>query len=109
LDAYNSIGADTITDLNRAYHRVGQPAEIGRGTAARRYDNTVTTLDEGDAAEDNLYYLTQNQQVYAKGVGPVLRRKRRFIYAFGSLIPVPGNIYLGRIRHEALLEYGRLP
>ena len=107
LNAYNSLGA--LPDSTRRYHSVGRALTLAAGGVAQTYGQTLTTLDEGAVAQDNLYYLQQYQQVFAKGVGPVLRRRRDIAYAEpnGSL-PVAGKTYYGRIHHEILLEKGLL-
>ena len=112
LNAFNAIeNPDTITDVTRRYHRVGQPLTLApRGLPAKSYPKTLITLNEGSAAEDNAFYLTQYQQVYAKEVGPVMRRSR--IYYFGTddpyYIPSEDYIFRGSSRYELLIDYGPL-
>jgi hypothetical protein len=112
LNAYNASSNnastnDTITDVTRRYHRVGKPLTI----RTKVYDKTLITLNEGSAADSNAYYLTQYQQVFAKGVGPVLRRQRRYYFCDSqdpNCQPSPTYIFLGNSRHQTLIDYGPL-
>ncbi|RAK70063.1 hypothetical protein [Hymenobacter edaphi] len=66
---------DTLVALNRRYQDVG--ASFAAGT--RSYDNTLTTYDD-DPDRNNLYYEFNSRQVFAKGIGPVLRESRALNY-----------------------------
>ncbi len=107
--AYGAGPADTLSDTTRAYRRVGKPfvtAAVPNG-AARTYDRTLTTTDIGLAEDDNLYNLKTYEQVFAQGVGPVFRRRRRYNYTDGNgaSTPVPGVIYSGQARIETLIDF----
>ncbi len=108
---------DTITSLTRYYGPgVATPftTPAVTGAPAKTYANTVstkTTLDTG--SEDvNLLYQRGLRQVYASGVGLVLRR--RFNYntfltnTDGSQTLTPGVVQNGLARRETLLETGTL-
>jgi len=108
---YDGSRPDSSIDINRRYHRVGQPLTLApRGLPTKSYPKTLITLNEGSAADENLYYLTQKQQVYAKEIGPVMRRSR--IYNFftddPNYTPSPDYIFRGNSRYELLIEYGPL-
>lgn len=108
---YDGSSADTSIAINRRYHRVGQALTLAPpGLPTKTYPETLVTLDEGDKFPDNAYYLTQHQQVYAKGIGPVMRRSRN--YYFGTddpnYQPTPDYIFRGNSRYQLLLDYGPL-
>lgn len=108
---YDGSSPDTSIDVNRRYHRVGQPLTLTpRGLPTKSYPETLITLNEGsnsDLVAEDLYYLKQYQQVYAKGIGPVLRRRRS--YYFGTddptYTPSPDYIFRGNSRYELLIDY----
>jgi hypothetical protein len=113
LNAYNNNTNDTITEPTRRYYSVGKALTLDArdGSMPRSYEQTLTTLDEGLAAQDNVYYLTQYQQIFAVGVGPVLRRRRVYNYCDPrnpNCNPSPTYIHAGRSRHEVLIDYGHL-
>ncbi len=108
---------DTLTSLTRYYGpSVATPYTTPAvpGAPAKTYDNTVstkTTLD-GGAEDVNLLYQRGLRQVYASGVGLVLRR--RFSYNTfltnpdGSQTLTPGVVQSGQARRETLIESGML-
>jgi hypothetical protein len=96
--------------LNRSYLRVGQSFTINSNGKSYSYPNTVTTLNDLSNARTgvNAYYYTVLRNVYAQGVGPVYRARRRFIYCqTGNCTPNPAYIYLGQSRSEVLVESGK--
>lgn len=104
-NAFNAAnGQDTI---NRRYVRVRQALRLTpAGGQPKEYTETVTTYDED---ENDLYYLRTYEQTFAPGVGPVLRRRRRFFYCDAgnpACVPTPTAIFQGSIRRETLLEQG---
>ncbi|GAB2941601.1 hypothetical protein GCM10027048_02530 [Hymenobacter coalescens] len=88
----------TRPDVSRRYQDVGGSFTAG----TRSYENTVTTYDE---AQDNLYYLDVQRQVYAKGVGPVLREVRKLNYCQNPASCSIGTKYIisGSEHRETLL------
>ena len=115
FNAFNNNFNDTITAETRRYSRVGQPfaANGGAGTPAVTYPVTVTTSNTGAALENTLLKLRTFDQVFAKGVGPVFRRRRYLLHynytdqATGDQ-KFPPNSFSGAslIRREILLDYG---
>ncbi|MBW3128190.1 hypothetical protein [Hymenobacter profundi] len=108
-DAYNAL--DTVTAQNRQYQQVGESYTVN----GRTYERTVTTTDTelntatGTTLDDGLYNVAKYRQVYAQGVGPVARVRRRFVYCgTGNCVPSKTNIYRGQVRRETLLETGNL-
>ena len=113
--AYNGAAPDSIVDVTRAYDpTVGQAFTTPAvpGYPAKTYDAAVTTrriLPTG--GEDiNLFYGNALRQVYARGVGLVLRRRfavQTFAYSGGAQVPVqdPQN---GTARLEVLVDSGSL-
>lgn len=108
---------DTITSRTRFYtDKVGTPftTPAAGGQAAKTYNNTVTTKATLDGGVENSNALTQMglRQVYADGVGRVLRR--RFSYATfttnpdGSTNLTPGIVQRGAARYEVLIDAGTL-
>ncbi len=107
---------DTIISRTRYYGAsVGTPytTPAAGGQAAKTYDNTVTTKSTLDGGTDdvNAYYKRGLQQVYALGVGPVLRRR----YYYETFITLPSTIqqltatpYNGNSRRETLIETGTI-
>ncbi|AWM31823.1 hypothetical protein [Hymenobacter nivis] len=115
FNAFNNNSADTVNADTRSYRRVGAPYTTAvPGGTARAYPTTATAVDTAlnntNVYEDNLYYLRTYQQVLAQGVGPVLRRRRRFIYTGGTsgALPVPGQVFAGYIHRETLIDAGNL-
>ncbi|MBD2716771.1 hypothetical protein KBK19_17130 [Microvirga sp. STR05] len=112
LNAFNELNPIEKSDIH--FKQVGEPFTT-TNTAGQSvtYPKTVTTaLRETDAEEGgeyiNLYYYYRNRQVYAPGIGPVYRSRRRFIYcADGNCIPSPSYIHSGSARTEILLESGK--
>ncbi|MCC3159081.1 hypothetical protein LJ737_17695 [Hymenobacter sp. 15J16-1T3B] len=70
---------DTLVAVNRRYQDVG----AGFVAGTRSYDNTLTTFDD-DPNRNNIYYEYTTRQVYAKGVGPVLRESLALNYCQGT-------------------------
>lgn len=112
--AFDSGYPDTITDINKRYHRVGQAITLSpRGLTTKTYPETLITLNEGanqGVAANDSFYLKQYQQVYAKEVGPVMRRRRSYYYATDDPLYVPTSDYIfrGNSRYELLIDYGPL-
>jgi len=111
FNAYNNNTADTITAETRRYSRVGQPFTTRAG-AVQTYPLTLATSNEGLAKSDDSYYVKTYEQVYAKGVGPVMRRRRRYARFYttdprtGSVTFVPNAYIYGFSRTETLVDYG---
>jgi len=114
LNAFNANTRDTIIAQNRSYERVGESYETKSGGKTFSYPLTVTTKDDfgvDDELANNAFYLASYRQVFAKGVGPVFRVRRRYFYCKsgdGTCIPNRSYIYLGRVRTETLVESGKL-
>lgn len=111
----DTTGSDSVNAETRSYRRVGVPHTTPvLGGPARAYPTTATAVDtalnRSDVYADNLYYLRTYQQVFAKGVGPVLRRRRRFEYTSGTggAVPVAGQVFKGYIHRETLIDAGNL-
>ena len=115
----NALNAspDTIISRTRFYtDNVGGPftTPAAGGQPAKTYDNTVTTKVTLDGGMEDTNALTQRglRQVYAAGVGLVLRR--RFSYttyttnADGSTTLTPGVKQTGAARYEVLLDAGTI-
>ncbi|QJX48622.1 hypothetical protein HMJ29_17530 [Hymenobacter taeanensis] len=93
--------------LNRSYINVGQSFSIASNGKTYSYPNTVTTLNDLSNARTgvNAYYYTVLRNVYAQGVGPIYRARRRYIYCqTGNCTPNPAYIYLGQSRSEVLVD-----
>ena len=115
FNAFNNNSNDTITAETRQYSRIGQAFAAGpaAGSPAVTYPATVTTTNTGTAAENNLIKVLSYQQVFAKKVGPVFRR-RRYLQPFyytgqgngGNPVYVPGSYFSASVRHETLIDYG---
>lgn len=109
FNAYNN-SEDIVTAETRRYRRVGEPFSTTVGGTAKAYPATVTTTNEGTAQADDAYYVNTYQQVFAKGVGPVFRRKRRFSNFYyinsngGNVVFVPRSYTFGYSRRETLIE-----
>lgn len=108
---------DTISNLTRYYGpAVGgaYTTPAAGGQAAKTYPVTVATrtTQPGGIDDVNAYSQRGTQQVYARGVGLVLRR--RFSYntfttsANGFQNLTPGVVQNGASRRETLLETGTL-
>jgi hypothetical protein len=113
--AYDGSSPDTITDVNRRYYHVGQALTIAPlGLPSKTYPETLTTLNEGRNSAlfaDDLYYLKQYQQVYAKEFGPVMRRWRSYYYCDDNDPTCVGSsdyIFRGNSRYQLLIDYGPL-
>ncbi|WP_460619508.1 hypothetical protein [Hymenobacter ruber] len=111
FNAYNNNSEDTVTAETRRYRRVGEPFSTTVSGTTTAYPATVTTTNEGTAQADDAYYVNTYQQVFAKGVGPVFRRKRRFSNYYyissvgGNVVFVPKSYTFGYSRRETLIEY----
>ena len=113
LNAFNNNFNDTITAETRQYSRVRQPYTTGgiAGIAAKTYASTVTTTNTGAATENSLIKRQGYQQVFAKGVGPVFRRRFYFVnYNYpdskGNQVYPPGAYTSAFTRSETLISYG---
>ena len=110
FNAYNNNSEDTVTAETRRYSHVGEPFSTTVSGTAKAYPATVTTTNEGKAKEDDAYYVKTYQQVFAKGVGPVFRRQRRFVNFYyinssgGHVVFVPRSYTFGYSRRETLIE-----
>ncbi|UOQ51635.1 hypothetical protein [Hymenobacter cellulosivorans] len=100
---------------NRRYQDVAQPFAASAGGKTYRYDQTLTTalvVNNNNAyGADDDYYRSTYEQVYAKGVGPVYRARRRFSYCpeqVGSCKRSNTRIYKGRTLVEVLIEQGKM-
>lgn len=115
LNAFNNNYNDTITAETRQYSAVGQPFTTGGGNtglSAVAYANTITTANTGMATESSLLRHVSYQQVYARGVGPVYRRRDNFAnFTYTSPAPPynqvfpPGAYTSGFTRRETLIDY----
>ncbi|WP_197076639.1 hypothetical protein [Hymenobacter terrenus] len=113
FNAYNNNLNDTITAETRRYSDVGQPFTTGGtgGIPAKAYPATLITNNDGTAAENSLLRRVSYQQVFAKGVGPVYRRRDYFVY-YNYTDPSTGNQIYPRgyysnamTRRETLIDY----
>ena len=115
----NALNAspDTIISRTRFYtDNVGVPftTPAAGGQPAKTYDNTVTTKATLDGGMEDTNALTQRglRQVYAAGVGLVLRR--RFSYTTyttnsdGSTTLTPNVKQTGAARYEVLIDAGTI-
>ena len=111
FNAYNNNSEDTVTAETRRYRRAGEPFNTTVSGTTKAYPATVTTTNEGTAQADDAYYVNTYQQVFAKGVGPVFRRKRRFSNFYyissngGNVVFVPRSYTFGYSRRETLIEF----
>ncbi|GAC1382957.1 MAG: hypothetical protein NVSMB30_30530 [Hymenobacter sp.] len=114
FNAFNNNFNDTIAAETRRYSRVGAPFTTGgsAGLPATTYSNTLTTTNSGAAAENSLLKRISYQQVFAKGIGPVFRRRLYFAnYNYtdpgtGNQVYVPGSYFNAFSRRETLVDYG---
>lgn len=109
FNAFSNNSEDTVTAETRRYRRAGEPFSTTASGTMKAYPATVTTTNEGLAQADDAYYVNTYQQVFAKGVGPVFRRKRRFsnfyyIGSGGNVVFVPRSYTFGYSRRETLIE-----
>lgn len=110
FNAYSNNSEDTVTAETRRYRRVGESFSATASGTTKAYPATVTTTNEGMAQADDAYYVNTYQQVFAKGVGPVFRRKRRFSNFYyvssngGNVVFVPKSYTFGYSRRETLIE-----
>ena len=111
FNAYNNNTDDTIRSETRRYRGLGQPRTIGVGASAQTYPATVTTTDEGSAQAQDVLQVKSYEQVFAKGVGPVRRHRRRFSNFYttsstGLNTFIPKTYFFGFARAETLVDYG---
>ena len=114
FNAFNNSSNDIITDETRQYSRIGQPftSRAVAGNPATTYPATITTENTGTAAENNLIKIINYQQVFAKKIGPVSRRRRNLLPYYynsqstGNPVYVPGSYFSASVRHETLIDYG---
>ena len=117
FNAFNNDLNDTITAETRQYSLVGQSFTTGGGATglpAVTYPATATTNNTGAAAENTLLRCIGYQQVFAKGVGPVFRRRVTLAYfnytQSNGNQAFPPNAYFGAFtRRETLIDYGPKP
>jgi hypothetical protein len=111
LNAFNNNSNDTITAETRQYSRVGQPFTTGgtTGLPAKTYETTVTVNNTGTATENSALKRVGYQQVFAQGVGPVLRRRfffaRFYINDSSGVTYSAGNYFAATSRRETLIDY----
>lgn len=110
LNAFNNSSSDTITAETRQYSQVGQPfsTAASAGAPAKSYETTVTVNDTGTATDNSAIRRVGYQQVFAKGVGPVFRRRFYFANFYinsSSVIYLPGNYFKANSRRETLIDY----
>ncbi|TGE18098.1 hypothetical protein [Hymenobacter elongatus] len=114
MTAFSAV--DTVIkqeDESRRYEKVGEPFQVTTGGKTYRYEQTLTTalIDDNITGFDDEYYLSKYTQVYAKGIGPVYRVRRRFNYCdqqAQTCSRTNTRIYQGQSRVEVLLEEGKL-
>lgn len=106
---------DTITSLNRYYGASVSAAyttAAAGGAAAKTYATTVTVADVMPTQiNDGLYEQSAYQQVFAKGVGRVLRRYyhyRKYYYVAGNQQILTPGIQSGTSRRETLIDAGTI-
>lgn len=113
LNAFNNIDT-TFSAETRQYSRVGLPFTTGGGTSglpSKAYEPTVTVSNTGAAVESSALRRRGYQQVFAKGIGPVLRR--RFFFAnfyinntsTGRVDYYDRNYFQATSRSETLIDY----
>ncbi len=111
FNAFNNNFNDTITAETRQYSRTGQPFTTGSTptTPAKAYPTTLTTMNTGAATENSLLKRISYQQVFAKNVGPVFRRRvylAFYNYPVGGNQVYPVNSYFSAFsRRETLIDY----
>ena len=115
LNAFNNNYNDTVTAETRQYKAVGQAFTTGGGNTglpAVAYPITITTANAGVATENSLLRRVSYQQVYARGAGPVYRRRDNFAnFTYTSQLPPfnqvfpPGAYTSGFTRRETLIDY----
>ncbi len=114
LNAFNEQNPVGKADFH--YKQVGEPFTTTTAAGqATTYPKTVMTALRETAAEEggeyiNAFYYLRDRQVYASGVGPVYKSRRRFIYCQpgnGNCVPDPARVYSGAVRTEILVESGR--
>lgn len=113
LNAFNNSYNDTITAQTRQYSAVGQAYATGGGSSGlpvATYPTTVTTFNTGMAAENSLLRRVSYQQVFAKKIGPVFRRRVNFSFftyttSTGLQVFPPGAYFNAATRRETLLDY----
>ncbi|QIX59772.1 hypothetical protein HER32_00615 [Hymenobacter sp. BT18] len=104
---WNPYAFADVDTLSRRYLNVGEAFTAGD----KSYPETVTTVDDG---EDDAYYFSSRQQVFAKSEGPVFRERKRYFYCQnpnpdqGGCPIAAGYIQSGRERREVLVESGKL-
>jgi hypothetical protein len=118
LNAFNNSARltsnvrDSVTSQTRQYSRVGQPYATGGGAAGlptKSYATTVTTDEIGNVTENTLIKRIGYQQVFAKGVGPVF--KKRFFFAYFYVQDPKGLTFVDKsygkasTRDETLIDY----
>ncbi|TGE28622.1 hypothetical protein [Hymenobacter metallicola] len=116
---YSFVSVDTAAESrnedNRRYEAVGQPFQATAAGKTYRYEQTASTALIVDNRNlygfDNEYYLSTYKEVYAKGVGPVYRVRRRLNYCDEQSPTCSRSntrIYKGQARVEVLIEQGKI-
>jgi hypothetical protein len=112
FNAFNNSYNDTITAQTRQYSAVGQAFTNSgiAGLPAITYPTTATTNNTGMAAESSLLRRVSYQQVFAKGIGPVFRRRANFSFFnytdFNGIQRFPPGAYFNAAtRRETLIDY----
>lgn len=108
---------DTVTNITRKYGPglagASYSAPAAGAAPAATYPTTVTVVDLPPInLNDGVYRRSGYQQVFAQGVGPVLRR-RYYYQTFtrtsnNAETPTPGVIQDGSSRRETLLATGKI-
>lgn len=112
FNAYNNLNDTTRSDQTRRASNLGQPFTT-RATPtkpAQTYPATLLTTNTGGAAQNDRVARVGYQQVFAKGIGPVYRRRDHFIfYSYATAteqVYPPGAYALAFTRRETLVDYG---
>ncbi|WP_426059241.1 hypothetical protein [Hymenobacter sp. B1770] len=113
FNAFNNNFNDTITAETRQYSAIGQPFSLAASGSvpARSYPVALTTANTGAAAENSLVKQASYRQVFAKGVGPVFRRRVYFqpytyVAPNGNQVYPPRAYVSGFTRRETLIDHG---
>jgi hypothetical protein len=116
FNGFNNSTNDTISAETRQYSHIGEPFTTGDarlGIPSVTYAATTTTNNTGKAADNNLLKLSNYQQVFAKGIGPVFRNRRKLLFFNytnsngGNQEFPPNNYFIGSGTHrETLIDYG---
>jgi hypothetical protein len=107
--AFTTYRADSVRAFDAA---VEQPFTTP-GAAPKTYATTVIARDQQPIeANDGLLRRGGNLQIFAQGVGPVLRRRYAYETFYtvnsGASVITPTIIQVGRSRLEVLIDSGKL-